>query len=219
MKIFQKIAVLAFALCASSLASAGAREQMNAFTNGIKGLEARFDQQVFDGNGHRTEQSAGTVKLSAPRQFRWEYLTPSPQLIVADGDHIWIYDPDLQQVTVRNQSFEEQSSPLAVLIDPTELDRQFVVSEGGKSGGLDWLVLMPKKTDDAPFVKARLGFGPNGLIRMELNDALGQHTVIGFSAWNRDPKFGKNAFSFTPPKGADVVGDVGQGAEVLPLHD
>jgi outer membrane lipoprotein carrier protein len=219
MKILRKFVVCALALSACSVASAGAREQMNAFTRGIQGLEARFDQQVFDGNGRQTEKSAGTVKLSAPRQFRWEYETPSPQLIVADGDHIWIYDPDLQQVTVRNQSFEEQSSPLAVLIDPTELDRQFTVNEGGKSEGLDWLVLTPKKTEDAPFVKAKLGFGPNGLIRMELNDALGQHTVIGFSAWNRDPKFAKNTFSFTPPKGADVVGDVGESAEVLPLHD
>jgi outer membrane lipoprotein carrier protein len=219
MKIVRTIAVLVLALSMSSLASAGAREQMTTFTKGINGLEARFEQQVYDGNGHQTEKSAGTVKLSAPRQFRWEYQTPSPQLIVADGDHIWIYDPDLQQVTVRNQSFEEQSSPLAVLIDPTELDRQFNVSEGGKADGMDWLMLAPKKTDDAPFLKAKLGFGPNGLIRMELDDALGQHTVIGFSAWNRNPKFAKDTFAFTPPKGADVVGDVDDGAQVLPLRN
>jgi outer membrane lipoprotein carrier protein len=159
------------------------------------------------------------VKLSAPRQFRWEYLTPSPQLIVADGNHIWIYDPDLQQVTVRNQSFEEQSSPLAVLIDPTELDRQFTANEGGKGEGMDWLVLLPKKAEDAPFAKAKLGFGPSGLVRMELDDALGQHTVIGFSGWSRNPKFAKGDFTFTPPKGADVVGDTSEGAEVLPLHN
>jgi outer membrane lipoprotein carrier protein len=219
MKMFRKFAVLVLAMSVSSLATAGAREQMTAFTHGIKGLEASFEQHVFDGNGRQTEQSAGTVKLSAPRQFRWEYKTPSPQLIVADGDHIWIYDPDLEQVTVRNQSFEEQSSPLAVLIDPTELERQFKVSEGGKADGMDWLMLQPKKADDAPFLKARLGFGPNGLVRMELDDALGQHTVIGFSAWNRNPVFAKNLFSFTPPKGADVVGDTGHPAEVLPLKN
>ena len=79
----------------------------------------------------RRKPVRGSVKLSAPRQFRWEYLKPAPQLIVADGDHIWIYDPDLEQVTVRKQSLEEQGSPLAVLIDPTELDRQYKVSEGG----------------------------------------------------------------------------------------
>jgi len=79
--------------------------------------------------------------------------------------------------------------------------------------------LAPKKTDDAPFVKAKLGFGPTGLIRMELDDALGQHTVIAFSGWNRNPKFAKGDFAFTPPKGADVVGDTSEGAEVLPLHN
>lgn len=219
MKIFRSIVVFLAACSLSSLAAAGAREQMSAFTQGVKGIEAHFEQQVFDGNGHQTEKSAGTVKLSAPRQFRWEYQTPSPQLIVADGDHIWIYDPELQQVTVRNQSFEEQSSPLAVLIDPTELDRQFKVSDGGHADDLDWLVLLPKKTEDAPFVKAKLGFGAGGLNRMELDDALGQHTVIGFSSWNRNPKFARDAFVFTPPKGADVIGDVGESAEVLPLRN
>jgi hypothetical protein len=83
-------------------------------------------------------------------------------------------------VTVRNQSAEEQGSPLAVLIDPTELDRQYKVSEGGVSGGLEWLVLAPKKRDDAAFSSARLGFGPTGLARMEMQDSLGQRTVIGF---------------------------------------
>jgi len=219
MKVFTAIALLSAALSVSSAASADARTQMSAFTQGIKGIEAHFEQKVFDGNGHQTENSAGTVKLSVPRQFRWEYQTPSPQLIVADGDHVWIYDPDLQQVTVRNQSFEEQSSPLAVLIDPTELDRQFKVSEGGKADGLDWMLLAPRKSDDAPFLKAKLGFGPVGLVRMELDDALGQHTVIGFSAWNRNPKFAAGTFSFVPPKGADVVGDVGEAAEVTPLKN
>ena len=84
---------------------------------------------------------------------------------------------------------------------------------------LDWLILTPKKADDAPFTKAGLGFAANGLARMELNDALGQRTVIGFSTWARNPKFARELFSFTPPKGADVVGDIGQSAQVLPLKN
>jgi outer membrane lipoprotein carrier protein len=213
---------VAIALCAlmlSSSALASAREQMNAFTKGLTGLEARFDQRVFDPNGRPSDASSGSVKLSAPRQFRWEYQKPSPQLIVADGDHIWIYDPELEQVTVRRQSLEEQGSPLAVLIDPTELERQYRVSEGGTSKGLEWLVLLPRKGEDAPFQKAMLGFGPRGLVRMELNDALGQRTVIGFSAWRRNPSFPAGTFRFTPPKGTDVVGDVSPGATVTPLRN
>ncbi len=193
------------------------RERMASFTKGLKRLGARFEQRVFDPNGRPSETSSGSVKLSAPRQFRWEYLKPTPQLIVADGDQIWIYDPELEQVTVRNQSMAEQSSPLAVLIDPTELDRQYKVTDGGKSGGLDWLVLVPRKEEDAPFQRAKLGFGAAGLVRMELNDQLGQRTVIGFSAWQRNPAFSEGTFRFTPPKGVDVVGSVLPGAQVSPL--
>jgi outer membrane lipoprotein carrier protein len=214
-----RFAIAVLALASSSLAVAGARGQMSAFTKGLSGLDARFEQHVFDPNGRPSETSSGSVKLSAPRQFRWEYQKPSPQLIVADGNHIWIYDPELDQVTVRNQSFEEQGSPLSVLIDPTELDRQYKVSEGGKAGNLEWLVLVPKKGDEAPFQKAKLGFSGNRLVRMELNDALGQRTVIGFSPWQRNPRFPASTFKFTPPKGADVVGSVEPGAQVTPLRN
>ena len=120
---------------------------------------------------------------------------------------------------MRQQSLEEQDSPLSVLIDPTELDRQYKVSEGGRAGGLDWLVLVPRKLDDAPFQKARLGFGAAGLSRMELTDGLGQRTVIAFSGWKRNPGFAANTFRFTPPKGVDVVGTVSPSAQVSPLKD
>ena len=196
-----------------------ARSQLDAFTRGLKGLDANFSQQVFDPNGRKADTSAGTVRMAAPRQFRWEYRQPAPQLIVADGDHIWIYDPELEQVTVRQQSLEEQDSPLSVLIDPTELDRQYKVSEGGRAGGLDWLVLAPRKADEAPFQRARLGFGATGLARMELTDGLGQRTVISFGAWKRNPAFAANTFRFTPPKGVDVVGSVSPSAQVSPLKD
>lgn len=195
-----------------------ARAQMQSFTRALKGLEARFDQQVYDPNAHAAESSSGIVQLSAPRQFRWQYQKPAPQLIVADGDHIWIYDPDLEQVTVRQQSLAEQDSPLAVLIDPTELDRQYRVSEGGRSGGLDWLVLVPKRADDAPFQSARLGFGSAGLVQMDLKDGLGQKTVIRFSDWKRNPRFAAGTFRFKPPPGVDVVGQVNASAEVTPLR-
>lgn len=219
MKHSIRIAVALCALLLSTSVLANAREQLTAFTKGLTGLDARFDQRVFDPNGRPSESSSGSVKLSAPRQFRWEYQKPAPQLIVADGNHIWVYDPDLEQVTVRNQSFEEQGSPLSVLIDPSELDRQYKVSEGGTSNGLSWLVLLPKKGEDAPFQKAKLGFSARGLVRMELNDALGQRTVIGFSAWRRNPSFAADTFRFTPPAGTDVVGDVSPAATVTPLKD
>jgi len=204
---------------AASPAAGAAASPIAAFTDGLEGLRGRFVQRVFDARGNQREESSGSIALAAPRQFRWEYEQPFPQLIVADGDHVWIYDPDLEQVTVRNQSAEEQNSPLSVLIDPTELDRQYKVSDGGKSGGLEWLLLAPKKGEDASFKQARLGFGAAGLVRMELDDSLGQRTVIGFGPWQRNPKFSAATFRFTPPPGTDVVGTPVRKAQVTPLQD
>ena len=219
MKTMFRLAALGAALLVSATAAAGGRERLQAFTSGLKGLQGRFEQRVYDPNGRQTEHSTGTVELSAPRLFRWETLKPYPQLIVADGDHLWIHDPELDQVTVRNQSLEEQSSPLTVLIDPTELERQFTVKPAADEGGLEWLQLTPRKAQDAPFDKARLGFGVGGLAKMELFDALGQRTVMSFTGWQRNPRFPAARFRFTPPKGADVIGEVTKGAEVTPLRN
>jgi outer membrane lipoprotein carrier protein len=212
------LAVLILAL-ASTGAHATAREKLDAFSKDIQGLSANFSQRVFDSRGDLKERSSGIVQLQAPRQFRWEYLKPFPQLLVADGDHIWIYDPDMEQVTVRQQSLEEQNSPLAMLIDPAEMERQFIAREGGRGQGLEWLELTPRKPEEAPFDRARLGFGAGGLVRMEMFDGLGQRTVMGFSAWKRNPAFAPGTFTFKTPEGVDVVGEVAPGAEVIPLQD
>ena len=212
---------LAFVLLvlASTGVHAAAREKLDAFSRDIQGLSANFSQRVFSSEGVLKESSSGKVQLQAPRQFRWEYLKPFPQLLVADGDHIWIYDPDMEQVTVRQQSLEEQNSPLAMLIDPAEMERQFVAKEGGKGQGLEWLELTPRKPEEAPFDRARLGFGASGLVRMEMFDGLGQRTVMGFSAWKRNPSFAPGTFTFKAPEGVDVVGEVAPAAEVIPLQD
>lgn len=203
-------AIHVFALATALLAgnaAAGARENLAAFTKGLKGLDGQFSQQVFDANGKRKELSTGRVAMSAPRLFRWEYVKPYPQLIVADGKVVWVHDPDLQQVTKRAQGAEEQDSPLAALIDPSRLDKDFVVTEAGAEGGLQWLQLTPRKTDDASFASARLGFGNSGLAKMQVVDALGQRTLFTFSGWKRNPSFAKGTFRYVPPKGVDVVGD------------
>ncbi|RYZ72944.1 MAG: outer membrane lipoprotein chaperone LolA [Lysobacteraceae bacterium] len=189
-------------------ASAGARDSLKAFTTGLKGLDGQFTQQVYDTKGKLKETSSGRVALSAPRLFRWEYAKPYPQLIVADGAKVWVYDPDLQQVTVRGQGSEEQNSPLSALIDPSKLDKQFNVKESGNADGLEWLTLTPKVEGDAGFQSAKLGFGKAGLARMEVVDAVGQNTRINFSGWKRNPAFTGSTFKYTPGKGVDVVGDL-----------
>jgi outer membrane lipoprotein carrier protein len=189
-------------------AIAGARDDLNAFTKGLKGLDGQFAQQVFDQKGKLKESSSGKVALSAPRLFRWEYVKPYPQLIVADGKTVWVYDPDLQQVTKRPQGAEEQNSPLSALIDPGRLDAQFSVKEGGSADGLEWLVLTPKgDAADASFRSARLGFATTGLVKMQVVDTLGQRTEIAFSGWKRNPAFPASTFRYAPPKGVDVIGE------------
>lgn len=199
---------LGLGLLLAGHAFAGAREDLTRFTTGLKGLEGKFSQQVFDANGRAKESSAGSVAVSAPRLFRWEYTKPYPQLIVADGKTVWVFDPDLEQVTRRPQGPAEQDSPLAALIDPARLDRDFQVEDAGSEGGLQWLRLKPKQGgDEAAFQSARLGLDGKGLAKMEIVDALGQRTEISFSGWKRNPAFARETFRYSPPAGVDVVGE------------
>lgn len=198
-------ALLATALFAGT-AFAGARDELKTFTTGLKGLDGQFTQQVFDGGGKLKESSSGRVALSAPRLFRWEYDKPYEQLIVADGKQVWVYDPDLQQATVREQGIEEENSPLAALIDPGKLDRQFNVAEAAGQGGVQWLTLTPKQEGDASFQTARLAFAGGTLVKMEVKDAVGQRTEISFSGWKRNPAFAAGTFAYKPGAGVDVVG-------------
>ena len=205
-RILSFMLVLLAAAFAGS-AHADARASLDSFTSDLRGLQGNFSQQVFDGSGRLRESSSGSVALSAPRLFRWEYESPYPQLIIADGSRVWVYDPDLEQVTVRPQGEEEQNSPLAALIDPAMLDRDFALAEGGSRDGMDWLEITPRQSTDAGFQNAQLGFADGALVKMEVLDALGQRTTIEFSGWQKNPSFADDTFQFAPPPGVDVVGE------------
>lgn len=193
-----------------------ARTALDRFADGLVALEGRFEQQVFNGDGSLRETADGTVALQAPRQFRWHYLEPYEQLVVADGSHVWLHDVDLEQVTVRRQADQEAESPLVVLTDPGSLDRRYRVEEAGRHDGLDWLTLVPLQ-DDGSFRQARLALGADGLERMQLEDSLGGRTEIRFSHWRRNPPLDAGQFRFRPPEGVDLVGDVDSVAEIRPL--
>jgi outer membrane lipoprotein carrier protein len=199
--------VLATALLlASHLATAGARDDLAAFTEGLKGLDGQFSQQLFDVRGKQKEASSGRVAVSAPRLFRWEYTKPYAQLVVADGKTVWVVDPDLDQATRRPQGSEEANSPLAILLEPARLDRDFTVKDGGTRDGVSWLDIAPRSAD-AGFKTARLGFSAGQLARLEYVDALGQRTAIAFSGWKRNPSFAAGTFAYVPGKGVDVIGN------------
>lgn len=204
----------------STIASAAdsARSRLDAFAKGLDATSANFGQHVLDPNGGAGKTSTGKLALKAPRQFRWETKTPYRQLIVADGEKVWIYDPDLEQVTVRAQGTEEAHSPLTVLTDMSQLDHNFIASEQGEQDGLTWLRL--KSKDKEPqFDYCDLGFGTGGLESMRFEDTLGNSTEIHFSNWQRNPKLAADTFKFTPPKGVDVIGDPTPAAQAYPVKD
>jgi len=202
-----------FFLAANAFAADGARAKLDAFAKDLKSVSADFEQHVLDPKGGAGRSSNGTLALKAPRQFRWDVTAPYKQLIVADGDKVWIYDPDLEQVTVRAQGTEEAHSPLTVLTDLSQLDRDFTTGEQGDHDGLTWLGL--KSKDKEPqFEYADLGFDAAGLSRMTFRDTLGNTTEIRFAHWQRNPALPADTFRFTPPKGVDVIGDPTPAAEV-----
>jgi outer membrane lipoprotein carrier protein len=191
---------------------------MEAFSKDLKSVTADFTQTVTDANGGRGDASRGTMALEAPRQFRWETKAPYEQTIVADGTRVWIYEPDLSQVSVRSQSGEEAHSPLTVLTDLSQLDSEFTASESGEHDGLVWLKLA-SKAKEPEFEYAELGFSGDSLERMLFRDQLGNTTEIDFSNWRRNPKIDASQFRFTPPKGVDVIGSMDPGAEIHPVRD
>ena len=213
--------LLVVLLSVSSFADAAdeARARLQAFSTDLHSLDGAFEQSVTGAKGSRGEPSKGTLALKAPRQFRWQTTSPFEQTIVADGTRVWVYDPDLMQVSVRSQSSEEAQSPLTVLTDLSRLDAEFSATEAGLRDGLAWLRLVSKAADPE-FAYAELGFAvDNALARMRFEDALGNTTEIRFSDWKRNPKPKAGTFVFTPPAGVDVVGDPGKDAEVIPLED
>jgi len=205
-------------LCAPALAAENARARLDTFAKDLRSVSAHFEQQAFDPKGGAGKTSRGELALKAPRQFRWDTGAPYKQLIVADGEKVWIYDADLEQVSVRAQGTEEAHSPLTVLTDLSQLDRDFATSEQGEHDGLSWLRLK-SKDKDPQFAYADLGFDATNLVRMQFEDTLGDKTEIRFSDWKRNPALATDAFRFTPPKGVDVVGDPTPTAEAHPVKD
>ncbi len=199
-------------------AAESAAQQMRAFSTGLHSLSADFSQRVVDAGGRVGDESRGSLALEAPRQFRWQTDSPYRQLIVADGSRVWVYEPELEQVSVRSQGSAEAQSPLTVLTDLSQLDAQFTTADAGSHDGLAWLKLSPRATEPQ-FEFAELGFAADQLRRMRFRDQLGNSTEIEFSDWRRNPQLPTDSFRFTPPDGVDVVGDLKPAAELHPLEN
>ena len=181
-------------------------ETLKTLLNQTTTAKARFAQVVVDKKGKTLQQATGTMEFSRPGRFRWEYLKPYEQTIVGDGQRLWIYDKDLNQVTVRKLDRALGASPAALLAGSNEIDKSYALKATGSDGGLDWLEAVPRAQDTA-FERIRLGLSKSGLEAMELRDQFGQTTVIKFSDLQRNVKLSPETFRFTPPKGADVISE------------
>jgi len=186
------------------LAWGASTETLRAFLTQTTTAKGRFAQMVLDKNLKKLQESTGTMQFSRPGKFRWEYNKPYEQVIVGDGVKLWVYDKDLNQVTERKLDRALGASPAALLAGSNEIDKSYILTNIGSQEGLDWLEAVPR-TKDSAFERIRLGFGKAGLDAMELRDQFGQVTVIKFADMERNGKLSPDAFTFTPPTGADVI--------------
>jgi outer membrane lipoprotein carrier protein len=199
------IIVTAFAalMTCGVAAHANALDDLHAFAAQTKTARGSFTQHVAS----RTKASAptsGEFIFARPGRFRWSYNKPYEQLLVADGEKLSIYDKDLNQVTVRKLGDALGNTPAAILFGSSDLDQSFDLKDAGTRNGVAWLDATPK-SKDTQFEKISIGFRNGELAAMELRDALGQTTMLEFSNVERNPKIDASTFSFTPPKGADVL--------------
>lgn len=185
-------------------ASASGLERMKEYFQNIQTAQAEFHQVVTDKQGHKTQDVTGTMQLQKPSKFRWDYHKPFVQQIIGDGEKVWLYDPDLSQVTVRSFSKAVGSTPAALLAGGKEMERLFTIKDTSRKGDLEWVLAVPKVSETG-FERVFLGFKGDALMEMELHDSFGNRTAITFINVQRNPKLPADVFKFTPPADADVL--------------
>jgi outer membrane lipoprotein carrier protein len=185
---------------------AAALDRFRTFVRNTQSARADFEQKVHDRNGKVVQESKGSFVFQRPGLFRWVYAKPVDQVIVGDGQRVWIHDRDLNQVTVRKLSNALGSTPAALLAGSADIEKAFELSDAGTRDGLEWLEARPRERE-AGFERVRMGFDAEGLRAMELVDHFGQTTRLRFLNLKRNPKVDKSEFRFEPPKGTDVLGE------------
>ena len=200
--------VLMLAIATQSVAPTIASEAqagsgyLNAFLDEVRTLRADFTQTVTDAQGLELQQVEGTLAVKRPNRFRWDYRD---QVIVADGERIWMYDEELAQVTVRALDQTLASTPAMLLSGGRALSEHADIKELGTRDGLVWVGVVPH-VQDSDFEAVRIGFDRGRLAAMELVDSFGQTTRMRFTALVRNPAIDDEVFTFEPPEGVDVIG-------------
>jgi outer membrane lipoprotein carrier protein len=197
-------------------AFASGTEQLKAFVSQVHSARGDFVQQEVRAPSKaqsasdavqvmpKNSTSSGTFVFARPGKFIWSYEKPYQQILQADGDKLYVYDKDLNQVTVRPLGGALGASPAAILFGSNDLDKNFTLRDAGMKAGIDWLELIPK-AKDTQFQSVGIGFRDGNLQAMELHDVFGNVTLLTFSNIQKNPPLPADAFKFTVPKGADVI--------------
>lgn len=203
------LVAIAFAMLHSPLAVASpGLDSLRFFFNEIDTFEANFGQEVLDESLQAVDSGRGKVLIKRPGLFSWDYEPPEAQKIVGDGDRVWIYDVELEQVTVRDQQQSLGKTPALLLAGTQDIEKNYTIIDIGTQGRFDWVNLIPVDPDSS-FTEVRIGFEDNRLRLMELLDNLGQRTRMSFVDLKENQPIPDSAFDFVPPAGVDVIDDSG----------
>jgi outer membrane lipoprotein carrier protein len=198
-----KTTLIAATLLVAGAAHATALDQFKSFVAGTKSARGEFTQtQVMKTKTGKT--SSGTFVFARPGKFIWTYQKPYEQLLQADGETLYLYDKDLNQVTTRKLGGALGSSPAAILFGSNDLEKNFTLAEAGTHDGLEWLNATPK-SKDTTFEQIGIGLKDGIPQAMELKDNFGQTVLLKFTSFQRNPALGAQTFKFEIPKGAEVV--------------
>ena len=199
-----RFAVALVGLLAVAGAQATAVDTLREFVRDVKSGRANFTQTVSSPDGAKKKTSSGSFEFSRPNRFRFAYSKPFEQLIVSDGQKVWLHDVDLNQVSVRLLDQALGSTPAALLAGGA-LERDFELSALPARDGLEWVLAKPR-LKDGTVAELRVGFRGKDLAALELVDAFGQRSVLLFSAVQQGVAVPAERFRFVPPPGADVIG-------------
>lgn len=190
-------------LWALSALGAGGADRLHAFLEEVQSLRSHFDQIVLDEQARKIENARGMVYIERPGRFRWDYSEPYPQEIVADGEKVWIFDSELEQVTVKPLDDALGDTPAMLLSSDRPVEQSFAIRDIDGSEGYAWVSLTPLG-EQISFNEIRLAFDGEDLKIMELEDNFGQLTRLTFTELERNPSLDPGLFRFEPPPGVDV---------------
>ena len=202
------VAIVTVLLSFSAMAAESASDKLNTFVESVVTFKANFKQTVIDPQGQVVEEAQGEFLLERPGKFRWDYQEPFPQHIVADGQRIWFYDVDLEQVTVKSQLEALADTPATLLSGETRPEDKYLLKDIPSEDGLHWVELVPKDVE-SNFQTVTLAFDKFGLQQMIMKDSFEQRTRLVFTHVLENLELNDDAFVFMPPEGVDVVGDSG----------